>query len=258
MICIDDVLRWNTQNGLKCNPTKTEVIYFYSRYMPSDSISHLRVGTAIIEPVNEVRDLGITLDSTLTLRTHINNICRSGSLSLHELSKIRKFLSQKDTERVVHAFISSKLDYCNGLFYGLPSSEIQKLQRLQNAAARLITRTKKFDHITPVLINLHWLPIEHRVIFKLLLFTYKALHGLAPDYLANLLTFYKPVRTLRSSRSINLFVPRSRTSTYGDRSFACVSPRLWNKLPDFIRHSETLDSFKTRLKTHLFKIAFNL
>ena len=106
-LCIDDVLRWNTQNGLKCNPTKTEVVYFYSRYMPSDSISHLRVGTAIIESVNEVRDLGITLDSTLTLRTHINNICRSGSLSLHELSKIRKFLSQKDTERVVHAFISS-------------------------------------------------------------------------------------------------------------------------------------------------------
>ena len=91
-LCIDDVLRWNTQNGLKCNPTKTEVIYFYSRYMPSDSISHLRVGTAIIEPVNEIRDLGITLDSTVTLRTHINNICRSGSLSLHELSKIRKFI----------------------------------------------------------------------------------------------------------------------------------------------------------------------
>ena len=126
-LCKDDVLRWNTQNGLKCNPSKTEVIHFYPRYIPSDSISHLRVGTAIIEPVNEVRDLGITLDSTLTLRTHITH--RSGSLSLHELSKIRKFLSQKDNERVVHAFISSKLDYCNGLFYCLPSSEIQKRGR---------------------------------------------------------------------------------------------------------------------------------
>ena len=209
-------------------------------------------------PVNEVRDLGITLDSTFTLRTHINNICRSGSLSLHELSKIRKFISQEDIERVVHAFFSSKLDYCNGLFYGLSSSEIQKFQRLQNSAARLITRAKKSEHITPVLVNLHWLPIEHRVIFKLLLYTYKALHGLAPDYFANLLTFYEPVRTLRSSRSINLSVPRSRTSTYGDRSFVCSSPRLWNKLPGFIRYSETLDSFKTRLKTQLFKIAFNL
>ena len=115
-LCIDDVLCWNTQTGLKCNPTKTEVIHFHSRFTPSDSISHLRVGTAIIEPANEVRNLGITLDSTLTLLTHINNICRSGSLSLHQLSNIRKFLSQNDTERVVHAFISSKLDYCNGLF----------------------------------------------------------------------------------------------------------------------------------------------
>ena len=108
---IDDVLCWNTQNVLKCNPVKTELIHFYSRYTPSDSISHFRVGTAIIEPVNEVRDLGITLDSTLTLRTHINKICRSGSLYLHELSKIRKFISQKETKRVVIARPASR-DRC--------------------------------------------------------------------------------------------------------------------------------------------------
>ena len=108
------------------------------------------------------------------------------------------------------------------------------------------------------LAQLLFFPLFCHLIFKLLLYTYKALHGLSPDYLANLLTFYKPVRTLRSSRSNNLSVPRSRTSTYGDKTFACVSPRLWNQLPDFIRYSETLDSFKTRLKTHLFKIAFNL
>ena len=95
-----------------------EVIHFYSRFTASDGISHLRVGTAIIEPVNEVRDLGITLDSTLTLRTHVNNVVSlwlSHYLNLHELSKIRKFLSRKDTERIVHAFISSKLDYCQWL-----------------------------------------------------------------------------------------------------------------------------------------------
>ena len=82
-LCIDDVLGWNKQTGLKCNPTKTEVIHFYSRFTPSGSISHLRVGTAIIEPANELRNRSVTLDSTLTLLTHINNICRSGSLSLH-------------------------------------------------------------------------------------------------------------------------------------------------------------------------------
>ena len=256
--CIDKVIEWNTQNGLKCNPTKTEVIHFYSRFTPSDSISHIRVGTAIIEPATEVRDLGVTFDATLTLHTHINNICRSGSLSLRQIGKIRKFISQEDTERIVHAFISSKLDYCNGLLYGLPSNEILKLQRLQNSAARLVMKSKKSEHITPILIDLHWLPVQERIIFKLLLNTYKALHGLAPDYLSNLLSVYKPARSLRSSSSYNLSVPRSRTVTYGDRTFACACPKLWNQLPLSIRLSENIDSFKMKLKTFLFKTAYNL
>ena len=146
-LCIDDVLCWKTQNGLKCNPSKTEVIHFYSSYTPSDIIScaHLRVGTTIIEPVNEVRDLGNILDSTLILRTHINNICRSGSLSLHELSKIRKFIPQKDTERVFHAFISSKLDYCNGLFYGLPSSEYRNFKDYKTLPPDLLREQKNLN-----------------------------------------------------------------------------------------------------------------
>ena len=176
-LCVDDVTHWKTQNGLKCNLTKTEVIHFYSRFTQTDSISHLRVGNAIINPVTEVRDLGVTFDSTLTLHdyNHINNICRSGSLSLHQIGKIRKFITHESAERIVHAFVSSKLDYCNGILYGLPQNQIQKLQRLQNSAARLVTRTKKSEpgaeHITPVLINLHWLPVQQRIIFKLLLNT---------------------------------------------------------------------------------------
>ena len=145
------------------------------------------------------------------------------------LVKSGNLYSQEDTEGVIHTFISSKLDYCNGLFYGLPSSEIQKLQRPQNSVARLITGAKKSEHITLVLVNLHWLPIEHRVIFKLLLYTYKALHDLPPDYLANLLTFFEPVRTLRSPRSTNLSVPRSRTSTYGDNPLRVHHPGFGTK-----------------------------
>ena len=257
-LCVDDVIHWNTQNGLKCNPTKTEVIHFYSRFTQTDSISHLRVGNAIIKPVPEVRDLGVTFDSTLTLHNHINNICRSGSLSLHQIGKIRKFITQEYAERIVHAFVSSKLDYCNGILYGLPQNQIQKLQRLQNSAARLVTRTKKSEHITPVLINLHWLPVQQRIIFKFLLNTCKALKGLAPDYLSTLLTVYKPTRSLRSSAAKNLSVPKSRTTTYVDRSFACACPKLWNQLLQHIKLSETFESFKSRLKTHLFKIAFDV
>ena len=122
-LCVDDVIHWNTQNGLKCNPTKTEVIHFYSRFRQTDRMSHLRIDNAIIKPVTEVRDLGVTFDSTLTLHNHINNICRSGSLSLHQIGKIRKFITQECAERIVHAFVSSKLD-CNGILYGLPQNQI--------------------------------------------------------------------------------------------------------------------------------------
>ena len=232
----------------------------YSRFTQTDNILYLRVGNAIIKPVTEVRDLGVTFDSTLTLHNHINNICQSGSLSLHQIGKIRKFITQEYAERIVHAFVSSKLDYCNGILYGLLQNQIQKLKRLQNSAPRLVTRTKKSEHITPVLINLHWLPVQQKIIFKVLLDPYKALNGLAPDYLLTLLIVYKPTCSLRSSaaNTCNLSVPKSRTTTYGDRSFTYACPKLCNQLPQHIKLSETLESFKSKLKTHLFKIDFNV
>lgn len=257
-LCIDDVMTWIVRNMLKCNPPKTEVIHFYSRYMPAECIPSVKVGGLQIETVNEVKDLGVTLDSNLTFKSHIKNVCRSASHSIHYIGKIRKFLSPKDIEKLIHAFISSKLDYCNGLFYGLPSCELQKLQRLQNTAARLVTGVKKSEHITPILINLHWLPVEQRIIFKLLLVTYKALHGLAPDYIMELLHHYTPARTLRSSNSNSITVPKSRTKTYGDNSFSSAAPRLWNALPNSIKLSSSVNDFKAKLKTHLFKLAFNL
>ena len=105
-LCVDDVLHWNIQNSVTCNPTKTEVIHFYSGFTQTDSISQLRVGNAIIKPVTEVSDLGVTFDSTLSLHNHINNICRSGSLSLHQIGKIKKLITQEYAEKIVHAFVS--------------------------------------------------------------------------------------------------------------------------------------------------------
>ena len=192
------------------------------------------------------RSTGVTV-----FHNHINNICRSGSLSLHQIGKIRKFGTREYAERIVHAFVASKLDYCNGILYGLLQNQVQKLQRLQNSAARLVTRTKKFENITPVLIYLHWLPVQQRIIFKLLLNTYKALNGLALDYLSTLLTVYKPAGSLRSSAANNLSVPKSRTTTYGGRSFACACPKLWNQLPQHINFRKPWSHLKVDLK-HIF------
>ena len=133
----------------QCNPSKTEVIYFYSHYtQPNCSSVSIKVGGHQLQPLEEVRDLGVTLDSNLTFKAHINKICRSASQSIHYIGKIRKFLTQKDTERLVHAFSSSNLDYCNGMLHGFPSCDLQKLQRIQNTAARLVVRAKKSVHIT--------------------------------------------------------------------------------------------------------------
>ena len=109
--------------------------------------------------------------------------CKSSYFHLRNLSSIRKYLTTNAAHTIVHAFISSRLDYCNALLYGLPKYLVDRLQHVQNSAARVVTFTGKFDHITPVLIDLHWLPVYYRVIFKLLLLSYKALNGLAPCYL---------------------------------------------------------------------------
>ena len=101
--------------------------------------------------------------------------------------------------------------------------------------------------------DLHWLPVSKRIAFKILLLTYKALHGQGPVYLRDCLAFYKPQRSLRSANELLLSVPKSRLRTYGERAFQVAAPRLWNKLPLDIRQSPSTESFKNRLKTHFFK-----
>ncbi len=142
--------------------------------------------------------------------------------------------------------MTSRLDYCNALLGGCPASSINKLQIVQNAAARVLTRSRKYDHITPILQSLHWLPIKFRISYKILLLAYKALNYLAPVYLTNLLSRYNPTRSLRSQNSGLLVVPRIAKSTKGG---SYLAPKLWNSLSDNVRGSDTLSLFKSRLKT---------
>jgi len=170
---------------------------------------------------------------------------------------MRKYLDQPSTERLVHAFVTSRLDCNNSLLYGLPANQLQPLQRIQNTAARLITRSKRNDHITPILCKLHWLPVSKRIIFKTLLLTFKAHNGLAPSYISDLIAPIKcsSIVSLRSSEK-NLLQPgpRNKTDFYGDRAFSVAAPKLWNALPQEIRSATSLSMFKSKLKTHLFTL----
>ena len=146
-------------------------------------------GSECIAPCDSVRNLGVQFDSIFSFEEHIKNICKSSFYHLRNIAKIRKYLSQDTCEILVHAFISSKLDHCNSLLHGLPKYLLARLQAVQNAAARVVTLTSKHDHITHILINLHWLPVEFRITFKVLLLVYEAFHGLAPSYISDLLNF---------------------------------------------------------------------
>ena len=120
--------------------------------------------------------------------SHINQVCKTAFYHIHNIRRISKYLSQESLKTLVHAFVTSRLDYCNSLLYGLPKYHISKLQRVQNAAARLVTNTKKYDHITPVLFNLHWLPVFYGIGFKILMLTFKAIYSMSPSYISNLVS----------------------------------------------------------------------
>ena len=173
---------------------------------------------------------------------------------IFKIGKIRKLLDWPTTAKLTHIFVSSHLDYCNSIFSGLPHSYLLPLQRIQNTAARLVyTLSRKSEHITPILRSLHLLPIHHRITFKVLLLTYKILHGQAPKYLSDLISLRcsNSLRPLRSS-TLQLTLGPHTITRYGDRAFSVIALILWNKLPAHIHNTHSLDQFKTLLKTHLF------
>ena len=188
----------------------------------------------------------------------VNSICKSALNHLRNTSRIRKYLSRTATERLIYAFVTSKLDSYNSLLYGLPKYCTQKLQSVLNAAARLLTYTSKFDHITPVLAELHWLPVEKRIIFKILLLTYKALHSQAPTYISELLVPYKPVRNLRFSSALLLKQHKYNIKNYGYRQFQVSAPCLLHSLPKSIinKSASSVNCFKSKLKTYLYEQSY--
>ena len=251
--CIHQINEWMCQNFLQLNPDKTEVIVFGPKNERSKISAHL--DSMSLKATNQARNLGVIIDSDLNFNNHLKAITKSAYYHLKNIARIKGFLSKQDTEKLVHAFVFSRLDYCNGVLTGLNKKSIRQLQLIQNAAARVLTNTRKLDHITPVLKSLHWLPVSQRIDFKILLLVYKALNGLGPKYIQDLLVPYEASRPLRSSGTGLLCVPRTRTKQ-SEAAFSYYAPHLWNKLPEHLRSSQTVSSFKSGLKTLLFAAVF--
>ena len=256
---IDDIKKWMLADKLKLNDGKSEFMIIGTRQqLAKVSVDTLRVGNVHLTPLSEACNLGCWFDSQLSMVTHIHKVCKSAYYHLYNLRKIRKFLDNQSIKTLVNALITSRLDYCNSLLFGAPATHLLKLQRVQNTAARLICNISRFDHITPTLMHLHWLPVKFRIDYKILLITFKVIHGLAPDYLDELISVKVSSRyQLRSSDQLLLSKPKFKSlKTLGDRAFISAAHYLWNSLPNGIRSAKTVDHFKKLLKTHLFKIAF--
>uniref|UniRef100_A0A674PCY9 Reverse transcriptase domain-containing protein n=1 Tax=Takifugu rubripes TaxID=31033 RepID=A0A674PCY9_TAKRU len=254
--CLKDIKSWMSSNFLLLNPGKTEVMVFGPEPL-RDRLDHMITldGISLTSSLS-VRNLGVTFDQNLSFNSHIKLVSRSAFFHLRNISKIRKLLMQPDAEKLVHAFVTSRLDYCNSLLSGCPNNSLRSLQLIQNAAARVLTGIDKRDHISPVLASLHWLPVKFRITFKTLLLTYKVLRGLAPSYLEELVIPYQPNRPLRSQNAGLLVVPRVSRSRMGGRAFSYQAPLLWNQLPVQVREADSIATFKIRLKTYLFEKAY--
>ena len=256
--CIMEIKSWMGANFLKLNDEKTECIMFGSQH-DLQFISHctVSVGSEVVVPSKTVRNIGAMLDSTLTMQAHVNNISKSCYYQIRNLSKIRNYLSEESCQTLTHAFVSSRLDNMNALLHGVNKALTKRLQNVQNNAARVVKRQRKSCHITPILKDLHWLPVKYRSQYKILLLVYKCIHGEGPAYLASMLEEYDPIRTLRSSSQGRLREHRTKKN-YGTRAFSVAGPRMWNNLDPEVKNCFSVDSFKKSLKTHLFKKAYNL
>lgn len=217
----------------------------------------LSIGDVDVPISLSARILGVQIDSTMSMSDQVNKVTKACFLQLHRMYKIRKCVDEDSAKVMVHSLVTNRLDYCNALLFGCPDVLLNKLFCVQKAGARLINMSGKYDHITPVLIKLHILPIHYRLDYKVLLLVFKALNNMAPDYLTELLV-YRPNKGTRYAKMNKLVEPRYKCVTYGGRAFSRSAPFLWNRLPASIRDCTTLSSFKTALKTYLFKKAFSL
>jgi hypothetical protein len=236
--CTASVHAWRQTNGLQLNPTKSEVMQFSATRGRDrvDDIVSLHISGAEIKPSSTIKSLGVILDPKLSFDAHVTNVCKLCYFHIRALRHVRDSLPDEVARTVACSIVGSRLDYCNSLLAGTSKSNLLKLQRVQNTLARVTLRQGKFTHITPALKQLHWLPIEHRISFKMAILTYKIKSTGQPIYLRELLSDYEPVRTLRSSskRLLTVNVADTVLAAHGFRHSAVV---VWNSLPDNIRHS---------------------
>lgn len=252
--CFSLIKSWMCQYYLQMNDSKTEIIVFGPPKILQDLyINGVNLcSNTTVRFVKSVKNLGVHMDSALTLDKQIIELKKKCFHTLRNINKIRFLLTTDQRKTIVNSLVVSCLDYCNGLYYGISEKLMNQLQLLQNACAKSVMGKLKYDHLGDDLHTLHWLNIRKRVIFKIGLLAFKAVNGIAPKYLQDLFQYCHHGHTLK------LIVPNKNCSkSCGQRSFSVIGPRLLNCLPDKIKICDSVQSFKVSLKTFLFNMTDN-
>ena len=244
---------------LKLNPAKTQFIPI-SRNKQASSFSSLELNDHVsVPPSATVRNLGVIMDSKLDFHAHVSDVRKSCFFQLKRLKSIRTFIPESQFATLIHAFITSRLDFCNSFFFALPDNLVSRLQIIQNSCAKCITGTNLYSSATEARIKLHWLPIRHRSKFKISIMAHKTVHHphLIPSYISQSFTTSKHARTTRFNLANTLVSNfKCRLKTVGGRSITSTLPDVWNSLPSYLRDPSSTSSFKSQLKTHLFREAY--
>jgi len=246
--CLIAVAGWMSANRLQLNSDKTEFVWLTSPWsqhrLPT---SGPLIGSNVVSPSATVCDLVIFIDQDLTMKTHVQQTASRWFATLRQLRSFRRYIPMSVFHSLVSALVLSRLDYCNSFLIDLPLTHIQRLQSVLNATARLIFNLRRCDHITDVLISLHWLRVPERITFKVATLTYRALHGSTPPYSASSFTCVADMAHQCRLRSEQLDMPTCCQSTI---AFPVAAAKVWNGLPSDVTSASLLSVFKNRLKTY--------
>jgi hypothetical protein len=249
--CITAVKSWLAASLLTLNESKTEWMIIGSpACLKKCSVALLTVGSVAIPPKEVVRDLGVWLDSSLTMKAHVRKVCAKSFGGLRLVHRLKNIIPRKYYTMLIHSLVLSHIEYCLPVLYGVPDSTLSKLQSVVNSALRAVAGLKKYDHISEARKKFGWLTVEQRIKFRMATIVFSVLKFGSPSHLRELLNIHVPTRNLRSGEKQQLQRPLARTEM-GKRAFSYCAPSIWNALPCSIKEDQSIGAFCDRLKSYL-------
>ena len=255
-LCLESLNSWFASNRLRLNGDKCKTMWFSSRRRKQavHAPDPVRLSDQPLSMTTSVLCLGVLLDSEITFKKHVSKTVASCFAALRRIRTVRRSLPRPVLKTLVNSLVLSRLDYCISALGGIPSSQLQRLQAVLHASARMVFGATRFSAVTPLLRELQWLSVRARISFRQAVLVHHCRQGTAPSYLSSQLNFVSDQASrskLRSARTPSVAVPFVRCATFGGRSFAASAARAWNDLPACITRERNLKTFKHLLKAHL-------